>query len=256
MSAAVEGPPDEVKELGDTLDDLFGRLESSFASQRRFVASASHELRTPLTVERTLLQVALKNRRASAESLRSTCEKLLVQNDQQQRLIEALLTLAMSERGIERWESVDLAAVAEHVVALRGQEAQRRDLRVHVSLGVAQATGDPDLVESLVANLVDNGMRHNVGGGSLQVVTESRGDRAVIAVTNTGPVVSPEDVQALLEPFRRSADRIRIRDGHGLGLSIVRAVADAHRAMLSVEPCPDGGLRVEVEFPGQNFAGG
>ena len=253
---AIQGPGDEFKELGETLDELFGRLEASFASQRRFVANASHELRTPLTVERTLLQVALANPRADAERLRTTCEKLLAQNDQQQRLLGALLTLASSEGGVERWEGVDLGAVVEHVVTQHDQDARHRGLRVKVSLGAAQAVGDPDLLESLVANLVDNGIRHNVDGGFLQVVTESRAGRAVISVTNSGPVVSPEDVQALLEPFRRSVDRIHIRGGHGLGLSIVRAVADAHGATLSVKPCPDGGLRVEVDFPARNSARG
>ena len=247
---ALEGPEDEFKELGETLDDLFGRLEASFGSQRRFVANASHELRTPLTVERTLLQVALASPQADAERLRSTCEKLLEQNDQQQRLIGALLTLASSEGGIERWEGVDLAVVVERVTMQRAEQADRRQVRVQMSPSKAKVVGDPDLLESLVANLVDNGLRHNAEGGSLHVLTETRAGQAVFTVTNTGRMVSAEDVDRLFEPFRRAGDdRTRTKDGHGLGLSIVRAVADGHGATVTVEPQTEGGLRVEVVFP-------
>ena len=109
---SLDGRDDEFAELGETLDDLFGRLEASFESQRHFVANASHELRTPLTAERTLLQVALADPDATAPTLRAACEQVLALGDQQERLIEALLTLATSEGGIEQWEPFDLAAVA------------------------------------------------------------------------------------------------------------------------------------------------
>ncbi len=246
----LNGPDDELTRLGQTLDDLFGRLEASFASQRRFVANASHELRTPLAGQRTLLEVALADPEASAADLRAACEEALALEEHQERLIGALLTLASSEGGVERRESVDLAALAGRVVMMGTDEAHRRGVRLLVSPGAAWAAGDPDLLESLLANLVANGLRHNVDGGSLQAVTETRAGQAVVSVTNTGPAVSAEDVDRLFEPFRRAGnDRTRTGDGHGLGLSIVRAVADAHGATLTVEPQTGGGLRVEVVFP-------
>ena len=246
----IAGPDDELKELGGTLDDLFARLEASFESQRRFVANASHELRTPLTAERSLVQVALADPGADVAAWRVTGEELLALGELQERLIDALLTLARSERGIEQWRDFDLGALAEKAIIVRRQEAERRGIHVETTFAAAPGAGDPGLVESLIANLVDNGMRHNFEGGSLQVVTGTRAGQAVVAVTNTGPMVSSEDVERLFEPFRRAGgDRTRTRDGHGLGLSIVRAIADAHGATLTVAPQSGGGLHVEVLIP-------
>jgi signal transduction histidine kinase len=246
----IEGPDDELKELGGTLDDLFARLEASFESQRRFVANASHELRTPLTAERSLLQVALADPDADVEAWRATGEELLALGELQERLIGALLTLARSERGIERRESLDLAAIAEKVVQARREKAERRGIRIETTFAAAPGAGDPGLVESLIANLVDNAIRHNVDSGQVEVLTGTRSGSAVLSVVNTGPVVAPEDVARLFEPFRKAgADRTRSNDGSGLGLSIVRAVVDAHGASIVVEPRSDGGLQVEVAFP-------
>jgi signal transduction histidine kinase len=133
---------------------------------------------------------------------------------------------------------------------VRRHEAQSRGIQVEATLAAAPITGDPSLVESLIANLVDNALRHNVDGGRVEVATETREGCAVLSVVNTGPMVAPEDVERLFEPFRRlGADRMSGKDGHGLGLSIVQAVADAHGATITVDPQPNGGLKVEVSFP-------
>jgi signal transduction histidine kinase len=244
------GRDDEFAELGETLDDLFGRLEASFESQRHFVANASHELRTPLTAERTLLQVALADPDATAQELRSACEQVLALGDQQERLIDALLTLATSEGGIEQWEPFDLAAVAWHVVTIRREEAGRRGVHVEIRLAEAPAAGDPRLAESLVANLVDNAIRHNSGDGRAEISTAAAGGRATIRVRNTGAVIAPEQLGRLFQPFGRAdGERIRHTGGHGLGLAIVQAIAHAHGATLTPRAQPEGGLDVEVTFP-------
>jgi len=242
----------EFAELGETLDDLFGRLEASFESQRHFVANASHELRTPLTAERALLQVALADSDATAQTLRSACEQALALGGQQERLIEALLTLASGEGGIERWEPFDLAAVAWHVITVRREEASRRGVRVQTRLAEAPTAGDPRLAESLVANLVDNAIRHNSAGGWAEISTAAAGGRATIRVRNTGAVIPPEQLGRLFQPFGRAGgERIRHVGGHGLGLAIVQAIARAHGATLTPRARPEGGLDVEVTFSGK-----
>ena len=240
---------DEFKELAATLDDLFERLEASFASQRRFVANASHELRTPLTAERTLLQVALADPGATAETLRSTCQDVLALGQQQERLIESLLTLATSERGIEQRELFNLADIAGKVVRDRRQEALRRGIQVDTALAPAPAAGDPNLVESLVANLVDNALRHNAASGRAEIATTTTPGGARITVTNTGPMIRPGEVERLFQPFQQlGSQRIRHTGGHGLGLAIVRAIASAHGATLIPRAQPGGGLNIEVLF--------
>jgi signal transduction histidine kinase len=247
---ALSGRDDEFKELGETLDGLFARLESSFESQRRFVANASHELRTPLAAERTLLQVALADPDAGAETLRSTCREVLILGEAQERLIEALLTLACSERGVERWEPFDLAELADQVILDRHGEAERGGIRIAASLSAAPATGDPSLAESLVANLVDNALRHNLPGGLVEISTGITHGRAIVSVGNTGRPLLPGDVDRLFQPFQRlGGERIRQADGHGLGLSIVRAIAGAHGASLAARARSGGGLDIEVSFP-------
>jgi signal transduction histidine kinase len=246
---ALDGPNDELRELGDTFDELLGRLEASFEAQRQFVANASHELRTPLTLERAILEVTLADPAAGASSLRAACERVLAIGEQQERTIDALLTLARSERGPERRETLPLDALTGEVLGERREEIAQRGLRLDVELERAPATGDPRLVERLVANLLDNAVRHNTPGGWIAVTTASEGGEAILTVANSGPVIAPEEVEQLLRPFHRlGADRIGHGDGVGLGLSIVAAIATAHGATLSVRPQADGGLRAEVRF--------
>jgi signal transduction histidine kinase len=247
---ALTGRNDEFKDLGDTLDGLFERLEASFEAQHHFVANASHELRTPLAAERTLLQVALADPEATADTLRETCQQVLVLGDQQERLIEALLTLASSERGVEQWEPFDLADIAGQVIDERRQEAECRGIQLQAALAAAPATGDPSLAESLVANLVDNAIRHNIPGGRAEVSTTMTNGRAVIRVTNTGTVIPPAELDRLFRPFQQLGhERIRHGDRYGLGLAIVRAIATAHKATITATARPEGGLDLEVSFP-------
>ena len=235
---------DEFRELGDTLDDLFARLEAAFESQRHFVANASHELRTPLTAERTVLQVALADPEASADTLRSACQ-------QQEHLIDALLTLASGQRGLRQREPFDLAEVAGRVVRARAGEAAGRGLHVDTRLGPALTAGDPGLAESLVANLVDNAIRHNVAGGRIQVSTTMAAGPPRLSIANTGTVIPPGEVGRLFQPFQQfDAERTGHDGGHGLGLAIVSAIAQAHDAAVAAAARPEGGLDITVTFPG------
>jgi signal transduction histidine kinase len=246
----VRGRRDEFTELGQTLDDLFGRLEASFQAQRHFIANASHELRTPLTAGRALLQVALTDPEPTVETLRATCEELVELGDQQERLIAALLALASSQRGIGQLECLDLADITGDAILARQEEAGRHGIRLRATLAAAPVTGDPSLTQSLVANLIDNAIRHNHPDGQAEIATALTTAGATITVSNTGTLIPPDAVQDLFQPFRQlGTQRTRHGAGHGLGLAIVRAIADAHGAALDVRARSAGGLDIEVTFP-------
>ncbi|MGH9093127.1 MAG: HAMP domain-containing sensor histidine kinase [Acidimicrobiales bacterium] len=247
---ALPGPRDELTELGDTIDGLLGRLERAFDSQRRFVANASHELRTPLTVDRATLQVALADPDVTIDSLRAACAEVLEAGREQERLIDALLTLARSQRGLDHKEPVDLTAVTNEVLHALEASAATRGLQVDASLEAATVTGDARLLYQLVSNLVDNAIRHNIANGHVQVALAASTAEATLAVTNTGPLVGPDQISRLLQPFQRGTpDRTATSKGLGLGLSIVADIAEAHAASLDVLARPEGGLAITVTFP-------
>jgi signal transduction histidine kinase len=250
---ALDGPDDELRQLGTTFNGLLERLEASFAAQRQFVANASHELRTPLTLERTLVEVALADPDATVDSLRQTCRRVLGAGEQQERLIEALLTLSRSQRGLDHREPFDLAAVARDVLLARRAEARRHDLRIDARLDPAPTSGDVRLGERLIANLVDNAIRHNVPGGRIAVETVTTAHGATLSVANSGPEVPPAEIDRLLQPFERLADGRRGSQGElpgvGLGLSIAQAIAAAHAASLAVRARTGGGLEIDAVFP-------
>jgi signal transduction histidine kinase len=261
---AIAGPNDDLRELADMIDGLFARLDASLTAQRQFVANASHELRTPLARSQTLLEVALRNPGASAGSLRTACERALAAGVEQERLIEALLILARSQRGLARRVPLDLAAVTRDVLAARGAQIAARGLAMDVTLEPGLLGGDAALVERAVANLADNALRHNLQGGTVWVTAGSDDGRASLTVANTGAEIPPDAAGRLLLPFQRGAEagdayRSRARsspdDGLGLGLSIVAAVATAHGADLAVTPrLTGGGLSVRLTFPAPSAA--
>ncbi|MBS1894258.1 MAG: HAMP domain-containing protein, partial [Actinobacteria bacterium] len=229
---SLPGPKDELKDLADTVDDLLSRLETAFGAQQRFVANAAHELRTPMTLWRALLEETLTDPDADIDSFRATSRRLLALGEDQERLLESLLTLASSERGLGRREPFDLAALAATVLRDAGPEAAARGLRVDTELDPAPAAGDGALAARLVRNLVDNAISHNASGGSLHVRTGTAPGGPFIAVANDGPAIPPGEVDRLFEPFQRlGTGRTGPNDDHhGLGLSIVRAIAVAHGA--------------------------
>jgi len=241
---ALSGPRDEITELATTFDHMLARLDHSFDGQRRFIANASHELRTPLTLSRTLIEVATDNAAAETRELGTA---LLAINTRHERLIDGLLLLARSERELARRTYVDLADIAEHVLA-----RQDRAVTVLTDLREAPTTGDAVLLEQLVHNLVDNGVKHNLpADGWVSVTTEpGPAGTVLLRVSNTGPPVPATEVPRLFEPFHRlEGDRLAATAGTGLGLSIVRAVAGAHAGAVLAEPRAEGGLVVTVTLP-------
>jgi signal transduction histidine kinase len=247
---ALTGPDDELKELADTFDAMLGRLDAAFASQRRFVANASHELRTPLTVMRTAIDVTLAKPGRTPAQLEAMAVEVRHAADRAEALIEALLTLARSDRGAGPTEPLDVAVLAEDALDAAAPAIRAHPVSVQASLEPAPALGDPVLVERLVTNLIDNAIRHNVPGGWVQVATGTRAGLAFIDVANGGPLIPAELGPSLFEPFLRLSDRAGSPDGTGLGLSIVRSVAVAHHGQATARPLPAGGLEVSVWLPG------
>ena len=242
------GPHDEMRELADTFDAMLARLDAAFEAQRHFVGNASHELKTPLAINRTLLEVAM-NRRDASPDLRRLGETLLAVTARHENLVDGLLTLARSEHTVLRPVPVDLADVTAEVLEHIRDEAARHQVSVSGQTPPAVVDGDPMLLERLVQNLVQNAVRHNKPGGWVAVRTEFADGRALIEVSNTGPVLSNAGIPALFEPFARVAGRVGSTRGTGLGLSIVRSVVRAHGGEVEATARTGGGLVVAVTLP-------
>jgi signal transduction histidine kinase len=204
--------------------------------------------RTPLTRERAMPQVALDDPGTTAGMWRDTARDILASNAEQESLIEALLTLASSEGSLEKREPVDLAAVTSEVLAARHAGTSRLRLHVKAAARPAVLDGDSLLIERLTANLIDNAIRHNVPGGTIEVTTGSAEGGGFLSVTNTGPVIPPTQVGRLFQPFQKLSGR-ETHGSRGHGLSIVQAIATAHGAAVAARPRPGGGLAITVTFP-------
>ena len=225
-------------------------LEDSYRAQRQFVANASHELRAPLTRQRALIEVALASSDADFASLRQTHERVLASEQHLEQLIDALLALTRGQAGLERRERLDLAVLATRPLQVQRAELDGLSLDVEAALDPAPTVGDPRLVERLIANLIDNATRHNTRGGRVEITTGTRDRHALVSIANTGPAVPPDQLERLFQPFQRlGSARTHHNGGHGLGLSIVQAIANAHDAEVSARARPGGGLTIEVSFP-------
>jgi signal transduction histidine kinase len=244
----VDGPDDELRELTETLNEMLDRLAESFDTQRRFVANASHELRSPLTVIRSEAEVALANPRPDLDELRGMAESVVQASRRTEALLASLLILARSQRGLLHSAPVDLATVAGEAADAASLTAGSESVRLDARLEPVVVDGDASLLERLVANLIENGIRYNRPGGFVRVRTREGLGTAELEVENSGPRVEPAAAARLAEPFERLA---RDADGRGagLGLSIVRAVSEAHGGTLVIEPRAEGGLVVLVALP-------
>ncbi len=224
-------------------------LEDSARAQRQFVANASHELRAPLTRLRAISEVALASPDATDTTLRAAHARVIASEENLEQLIDGLLTLTRGQAGLERYEHVELATLTIQAIAAHQSRLTDRGLDLRTTLDPATTIGDPRLLERLITNLIDNAIRHNVASGRLAITTGTRDKRPFLSITNTGPSIPPDQLERLFEPFQRLAQRTGHNNGHGLGLSIVRAIATAHHATLHASPTPGGGLTIEVAFP-------
>jgi signal transduction histidine kinase len=238
------GPRDEVRALAGALNEMLDRVATGYEGQRRFASNASHELRTPLAVQRTLVEVAMVT---GEQDLSRLAAQLLVVNERNEQLIEGLLVLAESDRGLPGTEPVRFDVLVGEVLDRFADQAEKHEVTVHRGMMARTVPGDRVLLERLVSNLVHNAIKYNEPGGEVHVVVAAE---PALSIENSGQRVPPEVVPALFEPFRRlTAERTHQRDGAGLGLSIVRSIAAAHHGTVSAGAGDQGGLKVTVSLP-------
>jgi len=247
----LPGPDDELKKLADTFDSMLERLDAAFAAQKRFVANASHELRTPLALTRTAVEVTVGKPRVTDAQWRAMAADVTRSTGRAQALIDGLLMLARSQEQLGDVEEDDLADLAAEALDPVRPAARARGLRVTTWLDPAPVRGNVALLGRAVANLVENAVKYNTDGGTLNMRTTRLGSTSRLVVENDGPMLRQDEVALLLEPFHRGAHTRGSQEGSGvgLGLSIVHAVVDAHGGLLAIGARPEGGLRVVIELP-------
>jgi signal transduction histidine kinase len=241
---ALEGPDDELKQLADTFDSMLGRLEAGFDRQAAFVRNASHELRTPLSVIRTEADVTLADEPNVPEALRRSLAVVREAGERSERLIDALLALARTDRDDHPRSEVDLRELVRELT----DEADLDGLRLELVLRPAPVLGDRELLRTMAANLIDNAVRHNSADGWIEIRTESAGREVQLEISNSGTMIAAQEAASLTEPFRRLGTA-RTGEGLGLGLSIAASVAQSHGGRLAIDPLDRGGLRVSVRLP-------
>ncbi|HWB65651.1 MAG TPA: HAMP domain-containing sensor histidine kinase [Mycobacteriales bacterium] len=247
----ADGPRDETRRLSDEIDAMLDRLAEGYDAQRRFASNASHELRTPLATQRALIEVSLTSA-LTAEQLELLSRQLLATNERNEQLIDGLLTLAETERGLMTNSPLRLDRIVEDTVESLQAAAKEREVRIDLALEPVTVSGEQPLLERLAHNLVFNAMKYNHPGGTVVVGVTRDG---AFSVANTGPVVASEEVAGLFEPFRRaSGDRLDHGGGVGLGLTIARSIATTHGATIEADANPGGGLTIVVRLPGSTEA--
>jgi signal transduction histidine kinase len=254
---AMQGPSDELKELGDTIDGLLGRLEASFNAQRRFVANASHELRTPHAMIRTSVDVATAKPGPLPPQVTVLADKVREGLDRADGLLEGLLTLARAQHGaLPDRATVSLRQLVSAALEGHGDSIARMDIEVDQAMREVRVEGSETLLTRMVENVIDNAVRHNERGGKIHVETGMDGSAASLVVETGGRMLDESKVRELAQPFRRlGADRTGSENGTGLGLSIIAAIAAAHGGALHLQARPQGGLRVHIVLPGVGAGG-
>jgi signal transduction histidine kinase len=249
---AMPGPRDELRTLADTIDRLLARLEAAFDAQRRFVANASHELRTPLAMMRTTLDVAIAKPGGVPAQTHELDGELRVDLDHADQLLESFLTLAHAQNGqLDEHGQVALQPIITDALAVRADRIAAKRLTVQTQLAPVEVPGSATLIGRMIENVIENAVRHTARDGSIELgLGPVDGQRARVIVDSSGAVLDHDAVAQLAQPFKRlSQDRTGSQNGHGLGLSIVAAVAAAHDGHLDLRARREGGLRVQITLP-------
>jgi signal transduction histidine kinase len=237
---------DETRALGEAIDRMLDRVSEGYEAQRRFAANASHELRTPLATQRALIEVSMSGA-LTPDQLALLSRQLLATNKRNENLVEGLLVLAETERGLMTRAPLPLDGIVADVVATLRRTAEDRGVTLRTDIGAQTVAGEAPLVERLVTNLVGNAIKYNHPGGSVCVRVAAPGQ---LVVSNTGPPVAGAEVARLFEPFRRaSGERLDHGDGVGLGLTIARSIVAAHGGCIEAQANSGGGLTVTVQLP-------
>jgi signal transduction histidine kinase len=245
----MSGPRDELRLLADTIDRLLARLEAAFDAQRRVVANASHELRTPLAMMRTTLDVATAKPGGVPAQTRELDAELRVDLDHADQLVESFLTLARAQNGeLDERSQVALKPLISFALSDRADPIAAKELTVETHLEAVEVAGSRTLLQRMIENVIENAVRHTKPGGLVEITLASAdGQQARVVIASSGSVLDPGAVAQLVQPFKRlSQDRTGSQDGHGLGLSIVAAIATAHGGQVDLHARAEGGLRVQI----------
>lgn len=240
---------DELQRLAETLNGMLDRLHEALDRERRFVDEASHELRTPLGVLKAEVDLALKEPR-SRDELEAALRSIAQETERLRRLTQDLLVLARSDRGrlpVHRAE-VDVSEIVERVGAEFEDRARAGGVSLRVSGSTVRARVDVDRLRQAVENLVDNAIRHAGRDGTVEIRADLDGDRLRVVVSDSGAGFPGDLLERVFEPFAR-ADDDREAEGAGLGLAIVRAVAEAHGGSATARNGEDGGASVSLDLP-------
>ena len=244
---------DEVAQLARTFNDMLDRLESAFATQRRFLDDAGHELRTPITIVRGHLEVMGDEPQERAATLALVLDEL----DRMSRLVDDVLTLAKAERpDFLDYEPVDVAALS-HEVHVKAAALAPRDWSLS-DTGRGVIVADRQRLTQALVQLAQNAVQHTGEGDAIVLSSSVAAGRARFSVRDSGPGIAPGQQERIFERFRRGPDARR--EGAGLGLAIVRAIAEAHGGRVEVSSHPPAGavftIDIPVDPPAADRAGG
>jgi len=244
-------PDDELGRLSRTFDGMLSRIQDAFDRQRRFTGDAAHELRTPLAFMRSQVDLAL-NRPRSSDEYQEALHEIDLDLERLTGLVSSLLTLARSDSGnlpVDR-SDVDLAELVGMTVEQYTPIARSEDIVLMNAATPARAQVDGDLIVQLLVNLIDNAIAHTPCGGTIEVGSRIEGTRLRLWVEDSGPGIPPGDRERIFDRFYRvDTGRDRASGGAGLGLSICRAIVEAHGGTISAGASDLGGARFDVLLP-------
>jgi len=247
-----QGPDDEMKRLADTFDDMLGRLESAFESQKQFIQDASHELRTPIAIAQTNIEVAEMEGKATARDYKRLMEVLKMSLERMNRLSDNLLLLSEGDQSQVKWSVVDMAALLDEVAAEAGAKATAAGVGLELEpiLEEMCVMGDALRLKQAIINLVDNAIKYNRSDGTVKIYAQAKGSQIVLQVQDSGIGISIADQQHIFDRFYRvDKSRSRSQGSSGLGLAIVKKIVEDHRGTISVESTPGEGSTFRISLP-------